>query len=263
MLNDLNVDVGSKTQSQKHCTECSRQVSAESRFCAYCGFPLHDDLDETGTEKWQVIKQVGLFFSIEAIICCSASFINVFKTLSWGITAKVTLAIVAITFFCTGWSKFKFLLTWKSFSLIKLLGCCVAAVLGSVIIGFLASQLNQSLFSHTFSYYAFYANYKYGEEVAILFIAVMPALFEELAYRGFLLGKLTEIVDKRQAIFISSFLFAIMHMSFISLFWLIPFGLLLGFIRLKEKTLWYGIFFHFTFNFTTTLIDIFRFGHHI
>ena len=79
----------------------------------------------------------------------------------------------------------------------------------------------------------------------VLFVAIMPALFEELGFRGFLLQKLLQVVDKKQAIFISGFLFAIMHTSFISLFWLIPFGLLLAYIRIKENTIWYAYLFTF------------------
>lgn len=260
-MSDLNTDLQVDEQFSKHCENCNQQLNAVSRFCPHCGYALHNSGDKPATEKWEIIKQAGLFFLTEAIICCSASFITIFKTFAWALTVKIALAAVAATFFGINWPKFKYLLTWQSFSIVKWLGYCGTAVLGSFIIGFLVSNINQSLFSHTFSYYAVYAHYKYGKALTILFVAVMPALFEELAYRGFLLGKLIEIVERKQAIFISAFLFAIMHTSFISLFWLIPFGMLLAFIRLKENTLWYGIFFHFTFNFTTTLIDIAHFGH--
>jgi len=83
----------------------------------------------------------------------------------------------------------------------------------------------------------------------------MPALFEELGYRGYLLQTLLKVADKEQAIYISAFLFAIIHMSFISLFWLIPFALFLGFVRTKENTLWYGVSIHFCFNLTACLFD--------
>ena len=95
----------------------------------------------------------------------------------------------------------------------------------------------------------------------IFFVAVMPALFEELGYRGFLLQKLLQVVDKRQAIFISAFMFSIMHISFISLFWLFPFALFLAYIRFKENTLWYGVVFHFTFNLTVCLSELYHFHH--
>jgi membrane protease YdiL (CAAX protease family) len=90
----------------------------------------------------------------------------------------------------------------------------------------------------------------------------MPALFEELAYRGFVLGKLLLVVDKKQAIFISAFIFAIMHMSVLSLFWLVPFALPLAYVRIKENTVWYGIFIHFSFNCTACILDFTHVFHH-
>ena len=66
----------------------------------------------------------------------------------------------------------------------------------------------------------------------------MPAIFEELGFRGFLLSNLLKITEVDQAVYVSAFLFAIIHLSFISLFWLIPFALFLGFTRIKEQTIW-------------------------
>jgi len=84
----------------------------------------------------------------------------------------------------------------------------------------------------------------------------MPALFEELGYRGYMLQTLLKVAEPDQAIYISAFLFAIIHMSFISLFWLIPFALFLGFVRIKEGTLWYGILIHFCFNLTACMFEL-------
>ena len=165
------------------------------------------------------------------------------------------LAIIAVTFFCANWSKNKRLLKWSHFSLLKLISFCGLAIISSVIVSFVVGLLNESLFSKEFSYYAFYSKYAYAKFLMVFFIAVVPALFEELAYRGFLLEKLLQVVDKKQAIFISSFLFAIMHMSFISLFWLFPFALVLGIVRVKEETIWYGISIHFCFNLTACLLE--------
>ena len=244
------------------CINCNGLINLESRFCHQCGFAQTDSNAQTSEEKWEILKQVGLFFFLDAIICCVVSFIVVFHTVGWSIIFNITLAIFAVVFFLINWKRCKTLLSWPNFSIIKLIGYCALAVLGSLIVSFIVINLNYSLFSKRLSYYALYEPYKHGKELTVFFVALMPAVFEELGYRGFLIEKLKALVDKKQAIFISSFLFAIMHMSFISLFWLLPFALLLGFIRIKENTLWYGVFMHFGFNFTVCIMDIYFFNHY-
>lgn len=213
-------------------------------------------------EKWIAIKQLGLFFIIDAIICCVAEFTDFFKSFASHVTIDILLASCAVFFFFYNWRSTRAPLNWSSFSVVKLVLYNLSAVLASLTVGFVVGWLNRALFSKELSYYAFYENLHYGKYIMIFFIAVMPALFEELGYRGFLLQKLLFVVDKKQAMFISAFLFAIMHTSFISLFWLVPFGLYLAYIRMKENTLWYGVCVHFCFNFTVCLSELYRLGHH-
>ena len=250
-----------KAPDLPHCINCDQPIVADIRFCNHCGFEQTIKNEESDNQKWNAIRQIALFFIIDALICCVASFIDFFKTLSWSITFDIMLAITAVIFFCINWSKYRSLLVWHNFSITKLLRYCAMAVIGSFIVSFVVGWLNQSLFSKEFSYYAFYAGHTHGKLLAILFISVMPAWFEELGYRGFLLGKFLQITDKKQAVFISGFLFAIMHTSFISLFWLIPFALLLGYLRVKENTLWYGVCIHLCFNFTVCAMEILQMNH--
>jgi membrane protease YdiL (CAAX protease family) len=99
---------------------------------------------------------------------------------------------------------------------------------------------------------------KYAKLITILVVALQPAIFEELAFRGVLQEGLNKITDKKQAIFISAFLFTILHMSFISFFWLLPFALCLGYVRMKEETIWYGVLIHFCFNTTACFLEFFE-----
>jgi membrane protease YdiL (CAAX protease family) len=244
------------------CINCDKPLGTAGNFCPQCGCAQIATNPGVATVKWDSIRKILLFFLIDAVICCTASFIDVFQTLYWSIAVDIMLAIVAVTFFVLNWSSYRSILIWHNFSFMRLLGYCAISVAVSVIVGFFADWLNDSLFSRHFSYYAFYAPYKHGKELAIFFVAVMPALFEELGYRGFLLGSLLTITEKKQGIFISAFLFGIMHTSFISLFWLIPFGLWQGYIRVKQNTIWYGVCIHFCFNFTVCITEIWKTGYH-
>jgi membrane protease YdiL (CAAX protease family) len=246
---------------QKNCLQCNELITSESRFCRHCGSAQNIDAVQASEQKWDNIKQIALFFTFDAVICAVASYIHFFKTVEWSVTFDTLLAIIAVTFFCDKWSQNRSLLAWHNFSVLKLLSYCSIAIAGSFIVNFIVDWLNQTLFSEELSYYAFYATHSYGKELMIFFVAIMPALFEELGYRGFVLQKLLLSVDKKQAVFISAFLFAIMHMSFISLFWLIPFALLLAYVRIKENTLWYGVCMHFTFNLTVCVMELYKLHH--
>jgi membrane protease YdiL (CAAX protease family) len=263
VLNELQPITGPEQPERvlTYCVNCNNVLNKEVRFCSHCGSSQINGTVEAANQKWDAIKQIVIFFIIEAILCAVASFIPFFNSFVWSVVFDVMLATSAIVFFFHSWSLNKSLLTWNNFSLPKLLALIVIAAVGSLIIGFIVRWLNHVIFSKQFSYYAFYANHTYGKLLTVFFVAVMPALFEELGFRGFLLQKLLLVVEKKQAIIISAFLFAIMHLSFISFFWIFPFGLLVAYVRVKENTLWYGVFIHFTFNLTVCLAEFYKMNH--
>lgn len=244
-------------QHKNTCIECKQPIALNSKFCGFCGVSQKADTIAKGS--WINVKHLAWFYAFDLIICAVASFIEIFKTFQWSVFFDVLLAIGALTFFCIDIKNNKAILKWPKFSAVKLLGYCLLAIVMSLIVSFCVKWLNHTLFSKEFYYYGFYADKNYAPFLMIFFIAVMPALFEELGYRGFVLQNLLSVCDKKQAVFITSFLFAIMHLSFVSLFWLIPFALFLGYIRVKENTLWYGVFIHFFFNLTVCIMELWKY----
>ena len=91
---------------------------------------------------------------------------------------------------------------------------------------------------------------------SVLFICLFPAIFEELAFRGIVLGNLLKSMKPRTAIFISSLLFALIHFNLIALIWLIPLGMLFGYFRYKYGSIWYCILGHFAYNLTVISFEI-------
>ena len=59
---------------------------------------------------------------------------------------------------------------------------------------------------------------------------------------------------------VTGFVFAAIHLNFFSLVWLIPFGIFIGSLRRKYETLWYSVIFHFVFNTTSCLYDLYQMG---
>ncbi len=91
---------------------------------------------------------------------------------------------------------------------------------------------------------------------SVLFICLFPAIFEELGFRGIVLGSLLKSVKPRTAIFISSLLFALIHFNIIALIWLIPLGMLFAYFRYKYDSIWYCILGHFAYNLTVISFEI-------
>jgi uncharacterized protein len=127
----------------------------------------------------------------------------------------------------------------------------------SLLVTYSVTWVNETLFKQRLLYYTAFAHLKYGEVLMICSMAVVPALVEEFGFRAYLLNMLCKVVDEKQAIIISAFLFSIIHLSFISLYWLIPFSLFLGYLFVKEKTVWYGVAVHFAFNLTACILELY------
>ena len=262
MSDEIEAEIPVVETAGAKCTNCDAPFGENDRFCRACGVQLVPPEDENAAyKKWNAIRQLILFFVIEGIIC-ACSFTKAFHTLGWLIFMDVTLAVMAITFVSLNWSRCSPLLKWHNFSAGRLVGYCLLAVLASCAVGFAADWINETLFSKRESYTLFFASYKHPILLCIIFTAIAPAIFEELAFRVFLLGKLLVVLEKNQAVFLSAFMFGIMHMSFISLIWLIPFGLWVGFIRIRQNTMWYGSCIHFCFNFTVCISEIWQTSYH-
>ncbi|AYL95980.1 CPBP family glutamic-type intramembrane protease [Mucilaginibacter celer] len=241
----------------RYCSQCGALNFISVRFCGSCGHRQSEiNAEQSRPNNWQQLQQAALFYGINILVCALSSFVNYFKDIGWSLIVEVVIAGTAVIFFAYNWDDCKKLLRWPSFSWQKLAGYCAIAMIGGVIVHYSVTWINVTVFSRDGDYYSTFKGLPGGAFLLIFFLAVTPALFEELGFRGYLLKNLLNIADTGQAVFMSAFLFAIIHFSFISLFWLIPFALLLGYTRVKENTIWYGICIHFCFNLTACLFEL-------
>jgi membrane protease YdiL (CAAX protease family) len=88
----------------------------------------------------------------------------------------------------------------------------------------------------------------YGWSTVVLTVAVMPAVFEELAFRGVILTSLTRVMGSTEAGVVSAFMFMVLHLSVPSFPHLLLMGLALAYIRLKSGSVLPGMLLHFTHN---------------
>lgn len=236
------------------CSKCEHDISLQSNFCANCGQAVNHKEISFYPDKKKNLKLIALFLAIELSFCVSGLIIEN-STLGLTLFFDVAMASTAVWFFTADWRENKFLLKWPNFSVKKLIGLILVTITASVAVQFLVSRINEFIFNQSYTFYGMYAQYEYGKYIMVISIAVFPAIFEEIAYRGFLMQKLLKVVDPKEAIYITSILFFLVHFSIVSFFWMLPFAFLLGYVRLKTNTLWYGIAMHFFFNLVSCLIE--------
>ncbi len=88
----------------------------------------------------------------------------------------------------------------------------------------------------------------YGLAVQLFAIALMPAVWEELAFRGLIQGRLRAVVGNAEAIGLTAALFAIIHVQWLSLPYLFLLGVVLGILRARSNSLLPGMVLHALHN---------------
>jgi sodium transport system permease protein len=87
--------------------------------------------------------------------------------------------------------------------------------------------------------------------VGLLIFALMPAITEEFAFRGYILSGLERSYKPGTAIVLSAVLFGFLHVLlslFVQLFGATLLGLVIGLIAIRTRSLWPGVLFHFINN---------------
>ncbi len=94
----------------------------------------------------------------------------------------------------------------------------------------------------------------FGFLLTLIATSVVPALVEEFAFRGFVLGSLRKFGDGF-AIIASSIVFGIMHGNFQQIPFAFLVGLVLAYITVKSDTLWIAVAVHAFNNFISVFIE--------
>jgi membrane protease YdiL (CAAX protease family) len=82
----------------------------------------------------------------------------------------------------------------------------------------------------------------------LLVFALLPAIIEEIAFRGFILTGLRRRLKPWSAIVLSSFLFALYHMNVFQVLPAFVLGLVLGLLALWSNSIVPGMLFHLLYN---------------
>ncbi len=88
-----------------------------------------------------------------------------------------------------------------------------------------------------------------GPAVVVLLVCVMPAILEEIAFRGLVQHWLAVAVSPWMAMVLASALFTALHMTIVSAPYLFAVGMLLGWAKWKTGSLYPSMLIHFLHNF--------------
>lgn len=242
--------------AQLTCEHCELTINKNDLFCGNCGkevkkisAPLQEDVFDT-------IKPTLLYYFITLLLLATYKFTNLFPS---GLEGMVIISIldilVVVAFWIHNYDELSKLFRLSNVRF-KIMGLTIlGAILGSIIVSVVANWINLSIQDDVFYDMYLFEDTLYPFLFAVLFIAVQPAIFEEVAFRGFMFNNLEKITSGMSAVYVTAFVFGLMHLQIISLLWLIPIGLVFGFLRYRYNSIWYGVMGHFTYNFSITIFE--------
>jgi membrane protease YdiL (CAAX protease family) len=103
-----------------------------------------------------------------------------------------------------------------------------------------------------------------GLSINLLIVALIPAIGEELLFRGVLLRLFKELTGSLHlAVILSAFVFSAIHLQFYGFFPRFLLGLVLGYSFVLTQNLWVPVFLHFVNNASSVIVYYLHFNGYI
>jgi membrane protease YdiL (CAAX protease family) len=237
------------------CPNCQQENRSKALFCSSCGKKIIADAPQVYEKH---IKKVSIFFFTLLAYIAILHFTKLVTDFSSIVISDLLFILIVVIFFVINFSNLKPYLATRTLRPLTMIAVIACAVLFAFIVSGVADFLNKNLFDRTESaYYTHYLDSPSPLFFAILSIGVVPAIFEEIAFRGILFNEFQMVTSTPAVILITSILFTLLHFSLISAIWLFPGAIALGFLRSKYNTLNYGILAHFTYNTSIVLLQMY------
>lgn len=235
------------------CAQCEAQNRLESRFCKNCGKPRFTLDSEFG--KKSVYPVMSLYF----ILLIAIIFIYFVEPGGSGwlgeFFAALILAVITMVFVFFDPKDFLRYFFPQRLRWSLLFGIILITPMFSFAVSNVVNWFNKTFFDTVVNGMAHYYDAPNPLLFAVIFTAVCPAFFEELAFRGVVFSRGRGIFSLKQTIWVSSILFMFLHLSIWSFLWILPFALVLGYTRAKFRTTFYGMCIHFLHNFTAVMLE--------
>lgn len=237
---------------------CGNAITPTDRYCPACGARIVNDQEVIHNNIFATRSMLIVlgYYCICFVLWLGIEYGDWVQDTHDFFVLHIVDAAITLTFAMVGIRQLIPLYSFKNVVLKKILLYSIAAAVASIAINYLTTLINVSLYDSDLRFYPLFSSSNYPAVYMIALVAVYPALFEEMAFRGFMFNSVKNLAGGTNAVIVTSLLFAIVHFAFLSLFWLIPFALITARLRNKHNTLWYGMAIHFAFNLTACIIEI-------
>jgi len=245
--------------AENQCPSCHKTQRDDAHFCSNCGYALHSVVDTSGTAgktdaisafvaHWGEIKKIAWLSGILLFNSLILSIVRRVDSTPWPgvITAGVDAAII-FSFFIGNYATVSGLLAPPKLTIrrtLELFGVAIAFILLMSAYFALIKHMGVPMIQVS----AKYIKNDWPIWSIFLLTSIMPAIFEELAFRGVIQVSLEKIFNEREAWLIQGALFALLHLLPIAFPSHFVMGLFFGYMRLRSKSLYPGMLLHATWN---------------
>ncbi|MBL9084803.1 MAG: CPBP family intramembrane metalloprotease [Planctomycetales bacterium] len=261
----------------KFCGRCGGAWLSGSMLCG-CGYSLerpptteeisaaadrHRRIEQTIARDQASLKSALWLYFAQLVVCLSLLILGLTNDHDmmpvYFLVGDIAMAAVTMCWVYLRWNEVRPLITARVSPLYFVAAPLLA--LGTFVI---ASLIVDSFVLVTdmpeVSYLDDFKREGYGFGWVVLSICVMPAVFEELAFRGVILEALAGFLKRNEAILVSALLFAILHLSVASIPHLCLMGIIFAQLRYLSGSILPGILLHFTHNLLVVLAEHNEFG---
>jgi uncharacterized protein len=228
------------------CAGCAKVLVTTARFCPDCGTERPDTGTPTGTwsDTIRFLWAAGLIIAYILATHIGAGWTDYQAVLA--VDAGFLLLVCGVAVFFH--KELRPTTRPRRLTLDRFLTYLIAQLAITCLALFGTTWLSHALGLEELSYTWVFRLSPAPLLFSLLSTAVMPAVTEELAFRGILFGQLERLSGTASAVIVTGILFAFVHFSMLSVFWLVPVGLLYGWIRAREGHIWLGMAFHMAHN---------------
>ena len=236
------------------CPSCNSENHIKATYCGKCGFKA--SLEKEGDYNVQ-IRNISIYFFLILAYIILLHFTNFCDNYVDLLLSDVFFAFIILIFFAINYDATIRLFKFRKIKPKVVLFLLIGAPLFALIVNFVANFFNQTVFNK--SEYIYYNSFQSSPSpllFSIISIAVFPAIFEEILFRGIVFNESLKITRLKSTILVTSVLFTIMHLSLISALWIFPIALVFGYLRAKYNNILYGMIGHFAYNASIVLIQL-------
>lgn len=250
-----------QAKRMKFCDRCGASRSGDSGACAFCEaravastLPATQPADGAG-----IVASLALYGALLAISIVALAW-SLLTERDIGLTGELwmTGVFTLLTLGFVLWHRADLVPLLRRRGSIRWYGMAIAMSFGTFLLASLFIKLLTLIGLEELRYSDSYLDELgagWGWVILLLSIVAQPAVMEELAFRGVILGSLRKQLSLTEAAVVSSAMFAFLHLAVPSFPHLLILGLLLAFLTIKSGSIYPAMLLHACHNALVVLTE--------